>query len=484
MEKTLPRLLKPEGIKLDPKDLAAGRYGTHEMAQIWGPEKTFEYSLHVQAQAAVTLSNMHPEIIPPDAAQEILAKANLQHINPDRIRELEEKTGHDVIAINTALEEVLSEAARPHVNKTRTSADTTQTARALQLRDASDVIIDSLENLRDIVLEKAVEWRDVPHMDVTHLYDAMPTVAGRPFVHYAEILSENAGLLTVFKNLLKGKWSDATGNHHGAKTLGIDGIALEQQYCEDLDLERMTASAQVPDLEREADLVFALARTSETLNNLAKYIAWGRSDDVNVFVNASPQKKKGSSAMPHKDAKNGNPTVEEQVMSIRNYMHGWMITALNNCEFPYARNLAASANSRIQFEDGFKFLDHGIRRLTNTLYWLGLNKERCEERVLRSYGAVTSAQVMTYLTDPRFTERPMARSEAHDLAAKIATEAWTSKRQFRDIALQHEEITSRLPEETIRKITDPLQYIGESQRIIDSVVEKYYKTEAKKLFLE
>ncbi|MEK6839752.1 MAG: hypothetical protein AABX72_02325, partial [Nanoarchaeota archaeon] len=76
MEKTLPRLLKPEGIKLDPKDLAAGRYGTHEMAQIWGPEKTFEYSLHVQAQAAVTLSNMHPEIIPPDAAQEILAKAN------------------------------------------------------------------------------------------------------------------------------------------------------------------------------------------------------------------------------------------------------------------------------------------------------------------------------------------------------------------------------------------------------------------------
>lgn len=111
MEKTQPKPLAPEGVKLDPKDLAAGRYGTHEMAQILGPEQTFQYSLYVQGQAALTLSRLHSNVIPPDHAQEIYQKANLKDVDPKRIRELEERTGHDVIAINTALEEVVSKEA-------------------------------------------------------------------------------------------------------------------------------------------------------------------------------------------------------------------------------------------------------------------------------------------------------------------------------------------------------------------------------------
>ena len=108
----------------------------------------------------------------------------------------------------------------------------------------------------------------------------------------------------------------------------------------------MDAPAQLPGLEFEADIVFVLARLAETMNNVARYVAWGRSDDVNIFINANPRRKKGSSAMPHKDAKNGNPTAEEQVMSIANYIRGNLMTAMCNCEMPYARNLAASSNAR------------------------------------------------------------------------------------------------------------------------------------------
>lgn len=477
MGKTLPKKRFPKDCKPDPKDLAAGRYGTLEMVEIWGPENTFEYSLKVQACAILTLSNLYPHLVSAEDALEIKKKANLEYINPDRIRELEEATSHDVIAINTALEEVVSKEAGTHINKGRTSADTTQTAKVLQTKKSLEVIADCIENLRDIIIEKSVEWIDVPFMDTSHLYDALPSVAGRAFAHYAEMLQSDLEVLKFFyNNSLVGKWGDATGSHHSLSALGADGIKIQDEYCERLGIKNMIAPAQVPGFEFEADIWYVLARTGETLNNIAKYIAWGRSDDVNVFINASPKKKKGSSAMPHKDAKNGNPTAEEQVMSIRNYLLGNMVTGLANCEFPYARNLAESSNSRINFEDGFKFFDHGTRKLANVIYWLGLREQRSIERVMRSFGVVTSQQVMTYLTDHNKVENPMTRKEAHDLIGGLTTKAWNEKMNFYDVLIKSKEVTSRISKVTLKKITDPLSYIGQSKEIIMLVKDRHYKS--------
>lgn len=475
-EKTTPKPRFPKGYSIDPSTLAAGRYGTLEMVDIWGAEKTFEYSLKVQAQAALTLTRLHPDIIALNLAEEIAEKANLQNIDPNRIRELEDTTGHDVTAINKALEDVVSYEAGAHINKAKTSADTTQPAKALQLKASLEVITDSTENLRDILIEKSLEWIGVSHIDTTHLYDALPTVAGRPFSHYVEMLQSNLNFLRfVYKNSIIGKWADATGNHHSAVTLGIDGMKLQEEYCSDLGIGFMDAPAQVPGLEFEADITYIISRLGETMNNIAKYIAWGRSDDVDIFVNTNIKRKKGSSAMPHKDRKGGNPTTEEQVMSLRNYLMGNMITALANCELPYARNLAASSNARINFEDGFKFLDHCIRRLADIIFYIGLREKRSIERVMRSYGVVTSEQVMTYLTDHRRVQNPMTRSEAHDLMGKLATYAWNNKIQFVNVLLQNPEVTSRLNESTLREITNPLKYIGESKRIIQLVADKYHQ---------
>lgn len=474
-EKTKPKPRFPRNHKIDPVTLAAGRYGTYEMVELWGPETTFHFSLRVQGQAALTLSKLYPDVVPPDLAQEIAEKATLHHVNPQRIRELEESTGHDVIAINTALEEVVSPEAGIHINKAKTSADTTQPARALQIKGSLEVITDSIENLRDIVLEKSVEWIDIPHMDTSHLYDALPTVAGRPFAHYGEMLQSDLNFLKfVYDNSILGKWSDATGNHHSATALGVDGIQLQETYCTDLGIEFMDAPAQIPGLEFEADVFYTMARIGETLNNLAKYIVWGKSDDVNIFIDTNPRKRKGSSAMPHKDAKGGNPTAEEQVMSVRNYLMGNMTTALANCQFPYARDLSASSNTRINFEDGFKYLDHGIRRLASVVYWLGIREDWSIARVQRSYGVITSQQVMTFLTDSRKVSNPMMRSEAHDLMGNLATQAWKSQTPFIEVLLKNEKVTSRIDVSTLRKITDPLIYIGESKKIIRTIYEKYH----------
>src|SRR3989344_3065596 len=473
---TLPKPLSSERVKLKPENLAARKYGTYDMVRIWGYENTISYSLKVHGESALVLSKVAPNLVPPDHAQRLAEKSSLNYIKPDRIREMEEKTGHDIIAINTGFEEMLDEELKQHPGKIKTSADTSQPARALQLKASLEVIADSLENLRDIVIEKSIQWIDKPHMDLTHLYDALPTIAGRPFAHYAEMLQSNLNLLQIiYKTSIMGKWADATGNHHSAKSLGVDGILLENEFCKSLKINHMIAPAQLPGIEFESDIVYVVARTSETLNNIAQFIAYGRGDDCNIFINGNPKKKKGSSAMPHKDAKNGNPDIEEQIKSIRNKMHGWIVTALSNCELPYARTLYASANSRIDFEDGFKFLDQGIRKLAEVVYWLKLREDRAKERVTRSFGVVTSQQVLNYLTSQEHVKNPMPRSEAHNLMGELATKAWESKTLFIDLLLKNEDVTSRINEETLRRISNPLEYIGESKRIIELVKEAFYK---------
>src|SRR3989338_6734380 len=428
MEKTKPKERFPEDYKIDPATLAAGRYGTKETVDIWDAEKTYEYGLKSQGQASRTLSRLHPDIVPPTEAEEIESKANLTYVKPAKIREYEEKTGHDIIGFNKAFEEILAAAARPHQNKARTSGDTTQTANALQLKQSLEVIADSTENVRDIIIEKSLEWEDIPYMDLTHLYDALPSVAGRAFSHYAEMLQSGLNFLKfVYDHSLIGKWADATGNHHSATALDIDGIKLQEEYCKDLGIGWMDAPAQVPGLEFEADVVYVMSRLAETMNNLS------------------------------------------------NYLVGNLTTAMMNCEMPYARNLSGSANTRINFEDGFKFLDHGIRRLAHISYWIKLREERSIERVLRSYGVVTSQQVMMYITDTRKVSNPLPRSKAHDLMGELATYAWENKIPFTDVVLQNEEIRKRLDEPTIRKITNPLNYLGESKKIIRPIPINFIK---------
>ncbi|MDP2750353.1 MAG: lyase family protein [Nanoarchaeota archaeon] len=480
MERTQPIPRYPEGVKPDPNTQVVKRYGTHEMGLIWGAERTFEKLLYVQGESALVLSELFPDIVALDHAEEIASKADLKHIKADRIRELEEEKGHDVLAINKSLEEVISKEAASHVNKAKTSADTTEPARALQKRDSLIVVARSIENLRDIIIEKSLEWIDVPHMDTTHLYDALPTVAGRPFAYVAEMLQSGLNLLKfVYDNSLVGKWADATGNHHSATALGIDGMKLQEKFCNKLKIKYMDAPAQIPGLEFEADVIYVITRFGETLNNFANYVAWGRSDDVNIFINGRPQKQEGSAAMPHKNAKNGNPTGEEQTISQANYARGILTTAVSNCAFPYARNLAGSSSGRIILEEGFKFIDHVTRRMADIFYYLKLREDRCKERVDRSYGVVTSQQVMTYLTDHRKVKNPMARSEAHSLCGELATYAWENKIPFVDVVLKDEKISGMLDEKTIRNITDPYKYIGQSKEIIRLVAEKYHhkKTE-------
>jgi len=473
-ERTLPRP-RGAGPEIDPSILFVGRYGTLEMGEVFGPIQKIKYNLYVQGVSARVLSKLHPDYLSPEKAKVIENTANIPPVNPDKVRALEAKKGHDQIAINMALEEEVIKvepAAAPFVGGLKTTADTSEATTAVQLKDGLKIMAGSIENLRDITLERAAfDWFNIPHMDGTHLYDAVPTVVGRPFVHYAEMLHDDLTVMKIFfRHSLIGKWADITGNHHSTTDAEIDGIELEEEFCKELKIKHMMAPAQVPGREFLTDVMYSLARTMQTVGNLAQYVAWGRSDDVNIF--SFPLGKKGSSGMPHKDAKGGNPTTEEQAESFESYLNGTLGTSLATCNMRYARDLTGSASDRIIFEGAFKCADHAIRGMADVMYKLKVNPKRAEERVKRSYGIITSPRILTYMTDSRKVTNPMPRSVAHDLIGQAAIEAYSTQTEFADILLKKNEIASRIPEAEIRRLADPTGYIGRSKDII----EKVYKT--------
>ncbi len=470
MEKTRHFPLGIDPVR-DAPLLLEGRYGTREMCDIWGTDaNTYAAIMDAQVAGLDVLEKIAPGKIPEKYREALRRTANLEHVNPDKVREMEAKGEHDVIAVNTVWGEVadrIEPGSSAVVGFIRTSADSTETGKAVRCMRSLQKYAGSLENLRDILLEKSVEWSDRPFMDQTHLYDALPTVAGRPFSYYAEVLQSDLDFIRFIHNFsLLAKWADATGNHHSALTAGIDGMKLQEEYARHLGLRCMTAPAQVPAREFNADIIYALARTGMTLSTIGEYIARGRGDDMDVFRYERPKRKKGSSAMPHKDAKNGNPTTEEQAESLGHYMLGTLVTAVASVKFRYGRDLSGSASDRIIIGGSFKFSDHVARRLADVVYWLELNDGRSLERLGRSYGVVTSPQVLTYLVDPATQAEPMSREHAHDLLGALASRAYHEKCQFLDILLGNDVVRSRLDESQIREVADTQKYIGQSREII------------------
>ncbi|MBI2173466.1 MAG: hypothetical protein HYT73_04670 [Candidatus Aenigmarchaeota archaeon] len=469
MGETKPRPRGVDSVK-DAPLLLEGRYGTKEMCDIWGTDAdTYIAIMEAQISGLEVLDRLYPGKIPRQYIDALRRTANFEMVNPDHIRELEATKRHDVVAINTAWGEAadrICPGASSVINFIRTSADSTETAKNLRCMRSFEVYADSVENLRDITLEKSMEWIDKPWMDQTHLYDALPTVAGRPLSFFAEMLQSDLDFIRfVYDKSLLAKWADATGNSHSALSAGIDGIMLQRRYADRLGLGYMMAPGQITGREFNADIMYALSRTAGTFGNMGHNIALWFGNDADLLTDTNPRKRKGSSAMPHKDIAGGNRIDEEQAESFHNEMIGKMATAIATIKFRYARDLSSSASDRLDVGPSFKFGDHVARRMAEVVYYLGLNEARSKERVERTFGVVTSEQVLTYLVDPS-SPNPMGRKEAHDLIGELATRAYNEERPFHEVLRDDPRVASRIPYETLTRITNPFDYIGQSREIV------------------
>jgi adenylosuccinate lyase len=277
------------------------RYTMPEMGALWSEQSKFQKWLNVE----LAVCEVHAEMgtIPGDALKEIVSRAQF---SVERINEIEKTTNHDVIAFTTNLAESIGEASR-FVHYGLTSSDVVDTANALLLRDACDLLIEKIKRLRSALKKRAFEFKDTPQVGRTHGIHAEPTSFGLNFALWFEEMGRNlARLVRAREAVAVGKISGAVG------AFAHLDPEVEERVCERLGLQAAKVSTQIIQRDRYAEYLSSLAITASTLEKIALTVRHWQRTEVREAQELFARGQKGSSAMPHKL----NPIISERICGL------------------------------------------------------------------------------------------------------------------------------------------------------------------------
>ena len=426
------------------------RYTNPEMGAIWSDQRRYETWLAVELAAADAMAEAG--IIPGEAARELRAKASFDIA---RIEEIEQTTQHDVIAFTTAVAERVGPAAR-WLHFGLTSSDVIDTAQALQMREACDVIVKDIAGAMEAVRERAEEHRHTPMIGRTHGVHAEPMTFGLKLaLWYAELQRDLDRVLQARETIAFGKVSGAVG------TFAHLDPPVEARICQRLGLKAALVSSQVIQRDRHAELMAVLAITAASLETFALEIRGLQKTEIGEVEEPFGRGQKGSSAMPHKR----NPIGCEQIVGLARLLRGNAMAALENIALWHERDISHSSVERVILPDSFIALDHMLRRFTRIVRGMVVYPDRMRENLERSRGVVFSGTVLLELA-----RRGVSREQAYDWVQRNAMRSFHEKRDFKELLLQDPDVTKVLSRAEVEKAFD-LQY---QLRNVDAVFARVF----------
>ena len=443
------------------------RYGTKEMVRVFSARAYLNRLLDVEAKVSEVISRHYPALVPPEAASEIRKKASLKYVTQDRVTEIEKQTHHDVMSVVQALSEQCEGDAGGYVHYTLTSADVTESAKAIQMKEGLEILIGRLEQLRDACLDRAKEWRAIPCIIRTHGIHAVPGVFGLPFAYFAYLLEKGTDRLFYdYRTCLEGKISGPIGAFNASKDAGMDVFRVQTEVCDELGIRAAPVASQIPPRENIACIVGDLAVLCGSLASLADHIRVLRRTEICELSERGDDAQVGSSTMPHKDVYGGNPIIEERLGAIARVMRGFALTAYESVELEYARDLRASLSDRTVLPSSFILTDYAVELLLNVIQRIEAIPENIERNLFQTRGIVTSERVMS-----RLTVQGLSRQEAHRKISSLATEAFREGKPFNEVLLADPTISRLLSPGAINELSDPRTYTGSAAQIIDRVAK-------------
>jgi adenylosuccinate lyase len=390
-------------------------------------------------------------IVPPEAAKELRAKAAFDIA---RIEEIEQTTQHDVIAFTTAVAEKVGPAAR-WLHFGLTSSDVVDTAQALQMRQACDLIIKGVAGAMDAVRARADEHRKTPMIGRTHGVHAEPMTFGvKLALWYAELHRNLDRLLRARAGIAVGKISGAVG------TFAHLDPSIEARVCEMLGLAPAPVSSQVIQRDRHADLMTAMAITAASLEKFALEIRGLQKTEIGEVEEPFAKGQKGSSAMPHKR----NPIGCEQITGLARLIRANAMAALENVALWHERDISHSSVERVILPDSFIALDHMLRRFTRIAAGMVVYPDRMRENLERSRGVVFSGTVLLELA-----RRGISREQAYEWVQRNAMRAFHEQRPFKSLLLEDADVTGVLPPADIERAFDLDEQLQHVEHIFDRV---------------
>ncbi len=430
------------------------RYTSAEMGAIWSDQRRFETWLEVELAAADAM--VEEGIVPADAARELRAKASF---DIDRIDDIEKTTQHDVIAFTTAVAERVGPAAR-WLHFGLTSSDVIDTAQAIQMREACDLIVKDLAGLMDAVRRRAEEHRRTPMIGRTHGVHAEPMTFGLKLaLWYAELQRDLERVLRAREVVSVGKISGAVG------TFAHLDPGIEARVCQRLGLAAAPVSSQVIQRDRHAELLTALAITAASLEKFALEIRGLQKTEIGEVEEPFGKGQKGSSAMPHKR----NPIGCEQITGLARLLRGNAMAALENVALWHERDISHSSVERVILPDSFIALDHVLRRFTRIVSGMVVYPDRMKENLERSRGVVFSGTVLLELA-----RRGVSREQAYEWVQRNAMRSFHEQRDFKSLLLADPDLMQVLTREEVEKAFD----LDDQLRNVDAIFDRVFRAAA------
>ncbi len=419
------------------------------MAGIWTPENKFKKWLDVEI-AACEAWVKKGEI--PSRSLSIIKKR--AKFNISRIDKIEKTVKHDVIAFLTSVAENVGPEAR-YIHKGLTSSDVVDTAQAVLMREAADVIIRDIKKLMKVLKANAMKYRDTLQMGRSHGIHAEPTTFGITFaLWYAEMDRNLKRMKTARETICYGQLSGPVGTFSSLPT------AIETHVCRKLGLKPAPVTTQVIQRDRHAEYMNTLALIASAIEKMAVEIRHLQRTEVLEAEEPFEKGQKGSSAMPHKR----NPVASENLSGLARVVRSNALAAMENIPLWHERDISHSSVERIIIPDSTILINYMLVRLTGVLKGLQVYPERMKENINRSYGLFCSQRILLMLTD-----KGLSREKAYRLVQKSAMTSWKKRVSFKEILEKDPLIKQYIPTKELKSLFDMSYYLKNIKYIFKRV---------------
>ncbi len=408
------------------------RYSRERMTAIWSQENKYQKWLDVEIAACEAMVKLGK--VPAEAVKNVKAKAS---INVARIDEIEKITKHDVIAFVTSLTEKIGDDGR-FIHMGLTSSDVLDTALAVQLKEAAEILLDDLDQLLGVLKKRALEHKNSLMIGRSHGIHAEPITFGlKMALWYQEMQRNRERLVRAKETVSYGKIAGAVG------TFSFIEPFVEEYVCEKLGLKPAPVSSQIVQRDRHAEFFTTLAIIASSLDKFAQEIRLLQRTEVREAEEYFSPGQKGSSAMPHKR----NPVLSENISGLARLVRSYAVAAMEDVALWHERDISHSSVERVIGPDATIVLDFMLGRFTGMMEKLVVYPERMLSNLNMTHGVIFSQMVLLSLI-----EKGTTREDAYAIVQKNAMKSWHEGIEFRKLLAQDEIVKKYLDEKDLAGI--------------------------------
>jgi adenylosuccinate lyase len=420
------------------------------MAEIWEPQNKFRIWFEIEAHACDAQAELG--VIPKEAAKAVWDRGAFEI---DRIDEIERETKHDVIAFLTNLAEHVGDEAR-FVHQGMTSSDVLDTCLAVQLTQATDILIEDIDALLAALKARAEEHKLTPTIGRSHGIHAEPTTFGVKLAgHYAEFARNRDRLVAARAEIATCAISGAVG------TFANIDPRVEEHVAKAMGLASEPVSTQVIPRDRHAMYFAILGVIASSAERLAVEIRHLQRTELREAEEYFSPGQKGSSAMPHKR----NPVLTENITGLARMVRSYAMPAMENVALWHERDISHSSVERMIGPDATITLDFLLARLTGVIEKLVVYPDRMQENLDALGGLVFSQRVLLALT-----QAGMSREGAYAAVQRNAMESWSTGKSFLDLLKADPEVSSKVEAAVLEEMFD----LGYHTKNVDAIFKRVF----------